>query len=507
MVRLFFSKGFVNDSQLDRDEVLSVALAITDNALSHWNIKNHLDTVGKRFEKAFINYCDIDRIYLSLDAEATPDSYADFIIRTWDYHISEEDSNALRIDWTFHCMGESSSAEHCDGSHDILIFGKYDGLNENVTNKDQLARLEAAAHSNDGGLSNQPSIRMHRQRTTRWYIKWFQTMCDNPDLCGIDEPDDEMRVLSIVKNCQKDVVNQFSDGDLCCGILDDIKKYVSTKFRTKWFKNYCDELDDMDNFVPEFLYHRLKTGHTEREDRFTLFMRDYPMDVLTWLDDALPAFYHGLAEGNDYVLIGLSKETFLKSCHTYNWRDVNYYGLTYYADFEYAEILERKYGADFAADYLKAIRAELSLAEFSDYSFEKNPGHFVEYMEELATKCDDDFLLSQLLIYYADKDVNRSIEYASKLAEMRTAGLISEEWINDALERIFMNLRDMNSGDDDWFEEFELERNWLLKLLKTDFSSAIADLLTPFLTDALKVIREYNKWPEGVQAIEAFLNR
>ena len=81
MIQISFAKGFLNDSQLDGDEFLSVALAITDNALSHWNIKAHLDNVGKRFEKVYINYCDIDRIYLSLDAEASPDSYADFIIR------------------------------------------------------------------------------------------------------------------------------------------------------------------------------------------------------------------------------------------------------------------------------------------------------------------------------------------------------------------------------------------------------------------------------------------
>ena len=129
------------------------------------------------------------------------------------------------------------------------------------------------------------------------------------------------------------------------------------------------------------------------------------------------------------------------------------------------------------------------------------------YMEKLASKCENVFLLSQLMSFYACKDVDKSFEYASKLVEMWTNGLISEEWINDTLDGIFMDLSDMNSGDEERFEEYELERDWLLKLLKKDFASAIADLLRPSLIDVLIVIREYNKWPEGVQAIEAFLNR
>ena len=506
MIQISFAKGFLNDSQLDGDEFLSVALAITDNALSHWSIKAHLDNVGKRFEKVYINYCDIDRIYLSLDAEASPDSYADFIIRTWDYHISEENPSALSIDWTFHCMGESSSAEHCDGSHDILIFGNYDGLNEDVTNNDQLARLEAAAHSGDGGLANRPSQWMHCQRATRWYIKWFQAMCDNPDLCGIDELDDEMRILTVVKNYFKDVVDQFG-GILRSEILDFIKEYVSTKFRQEWYKNYCKELYEVSwrtfdvDFVG-FTDYLLEVGHTERQDKITCFMRDYPMEILTWLDDAIPEFYRGLAKGNDYELVGLSKEEFIQECGDE-------------MDYRYAYVLEDKYGAAYAAEYIK--ETEAFWFDF-DYAF-------IDLLEELASKCENENILRQLMVYYKAEDVDKSIKYASRLARLWIEGMISDEWISDDVAMIFENY-DYNQciADGDMFQDenpegmmfpYEEGREWLLKLLNSDFSNSIADILSPFLKNALDNIRKYNNrlpdtiapWSEGVQAIEAFLNR
>ena len=339
------------------------------------------------------------------------------------------------------------------------------------------------------------------------------------------EQDDEMRVLSAVKkwykaltanDSSKDYRSTLIDPDRREEYLDCLQSLVRDKFRHEWFKNYCYEQDDIVHFAAGFLYHRLKIGHTERQDRFTQFMRDYPMDVLTWLypvdvlerlDDVISVFYRGLAKGNDYELIGLSKEEFLEICRAYNWVDANYYGKTYYADFDYATILEEKYGASFAADYLKAICAEWEQAEFLDVLVEEDSGYCIRYMEELASKCDNDFLLSQLMSYYADKDVDKSIKYASRLAEMWKSRLISEEWINEELDWVFMDLHDMNSDDEEYFNEYELTRKWLLKLLNADFSAGIADLLKPFLEAALKVIREYNKWPDGVQAIETFLNR
>ena len=123
MVQLSFTKDFENCSQMSDKQILTVALAITGKAVAHRNILEYLKKKGKCLEKAFIVFCDIDRIYISLDPEAGPEQGEDFIIRTWDYHISDEDPRALSIDWSFHCMGESCSEEHCSGSDDIVIFG------------------------------------------------------------------------------------------------------------------------------------------------------------------------------------------------------------------------------------------------------------------------------------------------------------------------------------------------------------------------------------------------
>lgn len=534
MIHISFAKGFINDSQLERDEVLSVALAITDNALSHWNIKAHLDNVGKKFEKAFINYCDIDRIYLSLDAEASPNSYADFIIRTWDYHISEENPDALSIDWTFHCMGESSSAEHCDGSHDILIFGNYDGLNEDVTNKDQLARLEAVAHSDDGGLSNRPSIRMHLQRTTRWYIQWFQAMCDNPDLCGIDEPDDEMRTLTIVKNCFKDVVDQFS-GPRCSEILDYIEEFVSTKFRQEWYKNYIGtkklSFDGPTNYTEEgiisdedisnmmcgnwddFLRYRLKVGHTERQDRFTSFMRDYPMKILDWLgEDTIPYyFYEGLAKGGDYELYGCSKEEFIDILN--NKYEVQF-GEEGEEDVEFAAVLEEKYGIDYAVGYLKAINWSSLFIDLSDGSAD-----FIVQMFSKAVSLGDNAEALKAMGYLSiDRDDGKlcldfSIEMYSRLAAMWKKGLIDDDWITDDLHGL-VGIIDLEWGildDINWEEDLYPEhpdddnvRLWLLKLIESDFANDIADYLRPLLEQVLERERNHN-WENGIKAIESFL--
>lgn len=122
MVQLSFTKDFENCSQLSDEQILTVALAITDKAVAHHNILKYLKKNGKCLENAFIVFCDIDRIYISLDPEANPERGEDFIIRTWDYHISDENPRALSLDWSFHCMGETCSEEHCSGSDDIIII-------------------------------------------------------------------------------------------------------------------------------------------------------------------------------------------------------------------------------------------------------------------------------------------------------------------------------------------------------------------------------------------------
>lgn len=122
MVQLSFTKDFENCSQMSDKQILTVAMAITGKAIAHRNILEYLKKNGKCLENAFIVFCDIDRIYISLDPEVNPERGEDFIIRTWDYHISEDNPKALIINWSFLCMGETCSEEHCSGSDDIVIF-------------------------------------------------------------------------------------------------------------------------------------------------------------------------------------------------------------------------------------------------------------------------------------------------------------------------------------------------------------------------------------------------
>ena len=122
MIQLSFTEDFENCSQLSDEQILTVALAITDKAVAHHNILKYLKKKGKCLEKAFIVFCDIDRIYMTLDPDIGPEQGEDFIIRTWVYHISEDNPKALIITWSFYCMGETCSEEHCSGSDDIEIF-------------------------------------------------------------------------------------------------------------------------------------------------------------------------------------------------------------------------------------------------------------------------------------------------------------------------------------------------------------------------------------------------
>ena len=53
----------------------------------------------------------------------------DYIIRTWNYYICDENPNIVHIEWTLHKMGESPdlsgrcSVEQINGEDDILVFG------------------------------------------------------------------------------------------------------------------------------------------------------------------------------------------------------------------------------------------------------------------------------------------------------------------------------------------------------------------------------------------------
>ena len=122
MIKLYFTKDFENCSQLSDEQILTVALTITGKAMTDRNIQEYLKQKGKCIETAFIVFCDVDRIFLTLNPEPTPEQNEEFIIRTWDYHISEHNPKALSIDWSFHCMGETCAEEQCSGFDDIVIF-------------------------------------------------------------------------------------------------------------------------------------------------------------------------------------------------------------------------------------------------------------------------------------------------------------------------------------------------------------------------------------------------
>ena len=219
MLQLSFAKDIDCYHQLDKQEILSIALVITEEALSQscyevdnacgirqysGRIKEYLESKGMQFEKAVITYYDIDSICLSLDPEATSESDVDVSIRTWDIYVYwEKNPDAVHVDWTFHIFGDfpdmpktgsrvlndtsNGNGVLIDGSNDILVDGDYYGLDsigselEQLT-KEDMDRLLAAARSGGGG-----------SRTARWYQIWFHTMCSRPDLCGIDETDDEIR--------------------------------------------------------------------------------------------------------------------------------------------------------------------------------------------------------------------------------------------------------------------------------------------------------------------------
>lgn len=279
--------SFADASRYD-SEVLSIATAISDMALSEDRICDFFHNTGKQLEKAYIIDYDLDRICVSLDPDAISETNADFIIRTWNLGI-RTNPYSLLVDWTFHCMGDSSdsegscSQESCDGTARLLVFGKYGGLDDDVQDINQVARLKAAIHSGYGGLKDWESRLTHEKRIARWYAKWFQAICDHDEFSDIQEADDEMRVLTIVKKCYSEVLkDEMFETET---ILDCIKKYVTSRFQQEW----SDETN----------------RDAEGRDRFIRFLRAYPTAVLLWLirENVLPDSYESLAGLNGSLRI------------------------------------------------------------------------------------------------------------------------------------------------------------------------------------------------------------
>ena len=550
MLQLSFAKDIKDtDSyhQLDEEEILSIALTITEKALSerifHDNIhsvKEYLESKGANLERAVITSYDIDYIGLTFTPKTTSEPPLEVSIRTWDIHADwEENLDSVHVNWTFHIFGDfpdmppassrvmndisNGNGILIDGSDDILVGGDYYGLDsigndtgfDQVT-KDELDRLLAAVRSGNGG-----------RRALRWYQIWFQAMYNRPDLCGIDETDDEMRVLAIIKNSFKGILDDRYHDD----IFEFVSGYISDKFRHEWYKNYLGtkklSFDGPTNYTEEgiisdedisnmmcgnwddFLRYRLKVGHTERQDRFTSFMRDYPMEILDWLgEDTIPYyFYEGLAKGGDYELYGCSKEEFIDILS-------NKYEVQFgEEDVEFAAVLEEKYGIDYAVGYLKAINWSAYFFDLSDGSAD-----FIVQMFSKAVSLGDNAEALKAMGYLSiNRDDGKlcldfSIEMYSRLAAMWKKGLIDDDWLTDVdcyggLAYVF----DWEWGDDMWDEDSYPEnpdensyRLWLLKLLDSDFADDIADYLKPLLEQVLEREKNHN-WETGKKAIEAFL--
>ena len=613
MYHLSFSKDYGSHKD---GGVLSLAYAIMDYALSKQEIEGYLQQTGIHFDEAFILWDDLDRIAISLDPQATPDSIADFIIRTWNFHVDDESPELCRIDWTFHILGETPdksgrcSMINCSDSNDFLMFDNYGGLNGDVKNREQLARLKAAAHSGDdfwdqmkekyGGdvfIESGASTSIHSRRVMRWYLSWFETLCDRPDLgnidepddvlrvlaiarkcfkelekkdsyfldweltdtieeyirkvisvryiprfqmlcdhpelVGVDEPDEEMRILTIVRKCYEElsfyidchaVTDIYGDQTITDAIGDYIRSFVKDRFRKEWYKNYCEELDveKLDESglldVVAFTDHRLKVGHTERQDKFTQFMKDYSEDVLYYLcpagtrfetsnkttneDNALPLFYFDLQEGYIYELIGCD---LCSGWDSYFWSAVCEDGQLVTSIY-YAKVLEKRVGIEFAALYVMKYCDSWDWWGEDDSKIE----FALSLLKRASEACDNKDILSYLAIMSftldnEQEDLNLSIQMVSRLAQLWKKGRISKEWLTGDID-IIMSYGFTKEAYQEYGGPEEKDKKWLLMLLNTDFSSDIADFLMSYLQRVLEH-KEDGGWDEGVQAIESFLER
>ena len=312
---------------------------------------------------------------------------------------------------------------------------------------------------------------------------------------------------------------------------------MSTKFRQEWYKNYIGtkkitfdgptnyeetgEITDkdisafMDGYWKDFLNYRLKVGHTERQDRFTALMRNYPMEILDWLrggwnDEAIPYyFYEGLAKGGEYELYGCSKSEFIDILGRKEFDEQD-------EEFEYAAVLEEVFGIDYAVEYLVALNWQSWFCELTDGT----ASFIVNLFSRSVSLGDNEKALMAIgviatrfagigersfIVYSPDL----SIEMYSRLAAMWKQGLISDNWLTDddyGIAGIFDWVWGTFWEEEDYPDcpEEDGDRIWLLKLLKSDFAEDIADYLKPLLEQVLEREKNHN-WETGKKAIEAFL--
>ena len=362
-----------------------------------------------------------------------------------------------------------------------------------------------------------------------------------------NEQDEEIRILRNIKKWyeiltadgfDKEYLSSLIDIDRREEYLDSLRTFVERiireKYRQEWYKNYIGtkkitfdgptsymetgEITDedisafiSDHYMVDFANYRLKAGHTERQDKFIQLMRDCPIELLDWLDDAIPyGFFKRIAQGGEYELFGYSKDRFLHECG----------GDDSEMPFEYVSTLEEKYGIDYAVDYLFELdwpywyvdqdSDEPNSNQLSDPSF--------IYFINLFTKAIDNNNNEKALrilsyFYYHHTDHCLSIKLMSRLSTLWKKGLISDDWITDDMHGL-VGIIDLEWGildDINWEEDLYPEhpdddnvRLWLMKLLDSDFANDIADYLKPILKQVLEREKNHN-WENGKKAIEAFL--
>lgn len=360
---------------------------------------------------------------------------------------------------------------------------------------------------------------------------WFESICETYGLTGSDDPDEEIRTLTILKN---NWVSDGEDEDVDDLLGESIKRYVSIRYRKEWYKNYIGtkkitfdgptnyeetgEITDedisafiSDHYMVDFANYRLKAGHTERQDKFIQLMRDCPIELLDWLDDAIPyGFFKRIAQGGEYELFGYSKDRFLHECG----------GDDSEMPFEYVSTLEEKYGIDYAVDYL--FELDWPYWYVDQDSDEPNSNQLSDpafiYFINLFTKAIDNNNNEKALrilsfFYYHHTDHCLSIKLMSRLSTLWKKGLISDDWITDDMHGL-VGIIDLEWGildDINWEEDLYPEhpdddnvRLWLMKLLESDFAADIAYYLKPLLEQVLERERNHN-WESGKKAIESFL--
>ena len=376
---------------------------------------------------------------------------------------------------------------------------------------------------------------------------WYMTMCNYPDLwiamSGVEEddeeyddfftavnivkaaqsePDEEMRVLTIFKHCYLELHDSDSFD------LYSFNKYIATNFRKEWYKNYCEELDEEkfdeegDLNLFQFTNYRTKIGHTERQDRFVKFLQGYLRDkdgnidqqVLSFLVDYcpynLPLFYVRIAIGGDYDLFGFNDDCPISfdGQEGILARSDEFFEAIQEADcdewdFNYALVLEEDYGADFAARYILASRSlfyDTVLLEADEII-----GEFTKMIKGIASRCDNAELLSFAFdcIYNFEgiNGMHDALELMSRLTKMWQDGKDMSKEIWYCLDWVFDEIYDWPNDPENQADAKE----YVLRILESDFATVIKEFLAPHLKRVLEQERE--NWPEGVKAIEAFLNK